>query len=168
MNIVKESLDFEREGTPFKKLNIGVKKSIENWLENHNIYNYVINEEENNYIYSKQNIFLHLCNLVKLPDYIQFFIVDGTFTIHRNKLISLKGCPINVLGSFSCHNNKLKSLDGCPELVKENFSCNDNLLTSLDGCPKLVGGNFYCKNNKVKFTRKDVLARCKVKGSISV
>lgn len=53
--------------------------------------------------------------------------------------------------------------------VEGDFDCsNCKDLKTLEGAPKEVEGDFNCSNCKGKFTKKDVLDICIVKGSINV
>jgi hypothetical protein len=52
--------------------------------------------------------------------------------------------------------------------VSGDFVCSQNKLQSLEGCPEVVGGDFFCSNNPGKFTKEQVRAVCKVKGTIYV
>ena len=53
--------------------------------------------------------------------------------------------------------------------VEGDFDCsNCKDLKTLKGAPKEVEGDFNCSNCKGKFTKKDVLDVCIVKGSINV
>lgn len=106
--------------------------------------------------------------LTKLP--LKFGKVTGDFTIWKNKLITLEGCPREVGGyfncsdqelttlegspievgeSFICSNNKLVSLEGAPREVVRSFGCSNNNLTTLEGAPIKVGENFYCSHNRL-------------------
>ena len=100
-------------------------KSINNWLQQYRIKNYVINEDLT--INVKGNVDLTYKNLDSFPTYIQFNFVDGIFDCSENKLISLRGCPRIVTGNFLCFNNKLDSLNNCPEEVYGRFFCHGNL-----------------------------------------
>jgi hypothetical protein len=75
-----------------------------------------------------------------------------------------------VDGEFICSNNKLTSLEGVPKEVNGDFGCYKNNLTSLKGIPGKVNGDFYCTNqkNNHKFTKEEIKAVCKVKGSIKL
>lgn len=66
-----------------------------------------------------------------------------------NDLISLKGCPKEVLGDFRCCNNRLKSLDYAPKAIKYNFDCSNNGLKSLQNAPQEVGFDFDCSYNEL-------------------
>ena len=86
------------------------KESIESWLKEMNIQNYVI--LENLSINVDDPVDLSNLNLKKIP--IQFNIVRGSFYCHDNKLKSLEEVPQEVEGIFSCFYNQLKSLEEVP------------------------------------------------------
>jgi len=142
MKIVKESISFKREENSHKALGIGNYNKIEQWLNNYkgDITNYIINDDLT--IDTEDDVWLNNKELIELPEYIQFNRIGGCFFIHNNDLISLRGCPIMVGISFYCHNNKLLSLDYCPKEIGKTarFTCNDNL---------------------VKFSKEEVMRRCK-------
>lgn len=46
-------------------------------------------------------------NKKKLPEYIQFGTIKGTFDISNNEMTSLRGCPKEVAGVFICEGNKI-------------------------------------------------------------
>jgi len=107
-----------------------------------------------------------LKQLQRLP--INFNKVSGDFTISRNKLTTLKGCPNEICGHFTCNENELISLEHSPQIIGGNYHCSYNKLTSLKGIPKevnnlscylneittledspIVRGNFFCNGNKI-------------------
>ena len=128
----------------------GVKKQsydqeIKSWCEEMGIQNYTINSKGEIDVDWRVN--LRDKNFEELP--YKFGTITGYFDIGSNpNLTSLKNCPDFVKGAFSC------SL--CPQL------------DSLEGCPKEVGGDFWGSGCKQKFTQKEVMSLCKVKGNIYV
>lgn len=120
------------------------KKDIKKWLDNYNIQNYTITE--NLVVNVKGNVDLRGLNLKNIP--IQFGKIEGYFDISENFLEVLYGCPFEVTGDFDCYKNKLISLKGAP-LEVLSFDCSHNLLTSLEGSPKIVKEMFRCSNNKL-------------------
>ena len=128
----------------------GVKKQsyeqeIKSLCEEMNIRNYTINSQGE--IDVDGYVYLGIKDFNELP--YKFGRVTGYFDIDYCKnLISLKNCPDEVGGGFSCRY--------CTKL------------DSLEGCPKEVGGTFYCRRCKRKFTPKEVMTLCKVKGDIVV
>ena len=158
---------------------------IAEWLTEHDIKNYTINDDFS--IDVNGNVNLELKDLTELPDHIQFGVVRGNFVCTDNNLASLRGVPRVVGQGFYCDINKLTSLEGAPEKVGEKFDCNYNQLSSLEGgpkevgesfyctrnkltsligAPKKVGGDFYCSNNKVRFTEDDVRRVCNVRKEV--
>jgi len=67
--------------------------------------------------------------ITKLPDYIKFNIIGGSFGISKNKLTTLKGCPRIVFGDFFANFNELTSLDYAPERVDGATWINNNKLS---------------------------------------
>jgi len=119
------------------------KESIESWLKEMNIQNYVI--LENLSINVDDPADLSNLNLKKIP--VQFNIVKG---------------------NFYCDHNQLETLEGAPQEVRGDFWCSRNQLKSLKGAPQKVGRDFYCSDNKTKFTVEDVKKVCNVKERIIV
>ena len=127
----------------------GVKKQsistedIESWCEEMNIENYTINSKGEIDVGGDVN--LSGRDFKELP--YKFGTVTGYFSLSSCKnLTSLKNCPNKVSRYFDA--------DGCSQLEL------------LEGCPMEVGGNFYCRWCKHKFTKKEVMSLCKVKGDI--
>ena len=145
MGIVREGLGFERKKDPHSAIGIGRRALIENWLEEMDIKNWVINEDYK--INIKGNLFLSLKTTKEFPSFIQFKNVFGDFFINGNKFISLRGCPYYIQGDFSCWNNNLDSLEYAPSYVE---------------------GFFACDQNRIKFTVEDVKKVCNVLGKIYV
>lgn len=73
----------------------------------------------------------------QLPDYIQFGIVRGTFTIqYCENLKTLRGCPVECT-AFNCRNcQSLETLEGGPKII-----CNHELYSypgyDCSDCPEL-------------------------------
>ena len=86
-------------------------------------------------------------NLTQLP--FRFRHVSRGFSISRNNLTTLIGCPESVgrPGSegwdFVCQQNNLTSLDGGPRVVRGNYFCHFNPLTSLNGFPERFIGSIF-------------------------
>ena len=119
---------------------------IDDWLKNHNVKNYTINEDLSVDVNGIVN--LASMGLVEIP--IRFGVVSGSFYCNGNKLlINLEGCPVEVGQDFNCMGNKLFTLKGCPIKIGGNFLCNNNKLTNLLGGPKEVGGGFFCYANEL-------------------
>lgn len=139
---------------------------IEEWLERHNINNFLIDEKLQVTVHGNVNLHSKL-NEKKLP--IKFKLVDGYFDISDNQLISLEGSPEVVtrdfncsknnleslfdgpkeVGDFDCSYNKLKNLSYAPKDVKGYFNCSNNDITSLKGSPRTIKGYFNCSHNKI-------------------
>jgi len=102
-----------------------LKKLINGWLQTHKVKNYVINDDLS--ISVNANVDLSFMNIIEFPSYIKFDKVSGYFDCSENKLISLRGCPREVIGNFYCYNNKIDSLNYCPEEVTGKFFCQGNL-----------------------------------------
>jgi hypothetical protein len=144
MNLVKESISFQRGIDPKVSLGIGQVDLIKKWLDEMGVKNYIINNDMT--IDANGAVDLDYKNLSSFPEYIRFNKVEG---------------------SFYCDNNNLTSLRGCPPVVKRGFYCSYNQLTSLEGCPSSVGRNFSCSNNETQFTKEEVEKYCKVGGIIN-
>ena len=160
--------------------------AIYNWLDEHNIKNYTINNGE---IDVDGDVDLSECGLIEFSSFIRFGIVKGDFYCNGNTLTTLKGVPKTVGGNFFCFNNHLTTLEGAPEKVgrdfictynklttlegsprevRGDFDCSHNNLTTLEGAPRKIGGAFFCNSNKTQFTEDDVRRVCKVKHEISI
>ena len=146
MNLVKESISFQRGNDPKNVLGIGQRHLIEAWMEEMDITNYFINDDMT---IDADRIFLKDHGLTQLPDYIQFNIINGYFNISYNELTTLRGCPIELKPNPS-------------RSFELNFRCNNNKLTSLEYCPKKIGGEFHCGNNYKSFSKRYVTKYCKV------
>ena len=143
------------------------REEVEDWLNEMEIKNYVINDDLT--VDVNNNVNISHKNLEEIP--VKFGIIIGDFNCHDNKLTSLEGCPqiVNsgfncsknnltnlegcpqiVNSSFNCSNNNLKSLKDCLEIINGSFNCNVNDLISLEYCPKIINGSFYCSSNGLK------------------
>jgi hypothetical protein len=74
--------------------------------------------------------------------------IDGDFDISENNLKSLEFGPKIVNGDYYCVVSKLVSLNGAPRKVK-TFSAVGNKLKTLDGIPKEIDGDCFLSNNKL-------------------
>ena len=135
-----------KEGFLRKNLGLGKDELIKNWLGEHKIKNYTINDDWT--IDVKGYVGLGWYKEEQLPDYIQFRKVSWDFYCMFSNLSSLKGCPEEVGGKFDCqYCRNLESLEGAPQEVGGSFHCNNCVnLKSLKGCPKEVGEDFNCIN----------------------
>lgn len=84
-------------------------------------------------------------NLTEIP--FSFGMVHGSFKCTHNKLVSLKGSPIEVLGEFDATFNKINSLKYSPKIVKMNFSVRANNLKTLEDGPEYVLNYQVTKND---------------------
>ena len=100
------------------------RTGVENWLDLYGVKNYTINEDLS--VDVNGDVDLFSSELIEIP--VRFGVVSGNFDCFKNKLQSLKNCPIEVGGDFSCFNNELLNLDGCPIKVGGNFYCGFNEL----------------------------------------
>ena len=175
MKLVREHI-FEKfidDSDPIEDMNIGLKPIIEKWIKENVIIfpvypqrhpnaagvpnrkaftinkNYTININHNCRINSDLK--------TNLPDYIQFNIIRGNFSIDMNaNITSLRGCPKLVKGDFQCSRTSIKNLIGGPKDVKGKYICSViPTLESLEGFPKHIGEYVAC-NNKAGLTMKDV------------
>jgi hypothetical protein len=114
------------------------KEEIENWLDQHDIKEYTINDDLT--VDVARSVFLFYDNLTEIP--IQFGVINGGFFCTNNKLKSLKGSPYIVNGSFHCQNNELINLDYCPKIITENFICSDNPIKNIKNFNSKIDGDF--------------------------
>ncbi len=113
------------------------KKEIIAWLKEWKINNYtLIKNREYGYVVDVHgSVIIAGTQLSQLR--VKFNHINGFFSIHRNKLISLKGCPESVSGFFSCEVNRLTSLEYSPKMA-DSLSCAYNKIVSLEGLsPKI-------------------------------
>lgn len=147
MKLVKEYINekFVEKSDPIWDMGIGKRDLIERWLKQHGFLRGSIINDDFTIDYHGMITFSHT-NINNFPDYIQFNVVDGDFSIQHNNFTTLKGCP---------------------KIVKGTFSCSNNLLTSLKYAPEYAG-QFFCHHNSKQFTRNEVLKYCKTSGYIHV
>jgi hypothetical protein len=107
------------------------RQEIEEWLDKHNITNYIINDDLT--VDVNDDVQLRGLRLTTLP--FQFGKITGYFDCASNKLTSLKNCPYYVDDDFYCFNNELTSLVFCPRYVGRKFYAQYNNLTS---CKELL------------------------------
>jgi hypothetical protein len=139
---VNEHLNFEKKKDSLSSLNVGKIHLIKSWLDEMGVKDYTINPDLTIDVYGTVN--LSYKKLDKFPSYIKFNHINDNFYCHNNQLISLKGCPNEILGTFTCENNQL---------------------INLEGCPKFVRGDFMCYGNKIEFTIKNIREHCDVRPS---
>jgi hypothetical protein len=144
---------FTEDSDPIADMNIGLRHQITQWLKKMDIENYTINKDFTINVNGDVRLHAKLGEETQLPKYIKFNIIYGKFLIYRNKLTTLKGCPVKVVGSNDTWGS---------------FRCYNNNLTSLKYAPKYVEGDFDCRNNPGNFTREDVKKVCKVGRDIEI
>ena len=144
--LVRESIGFERYRDPKSALGLSIRPEIEEWLEKNKI-KHLCKINDNNTIDCINFFTLTEQRITELPEFIRFNIASDGFSVSKNRLTTLRGCPKIVKGDFYCYSNALKTLEFAPEEV---------------------GGDFYCENNAVLFTEDEVRAACKVEGRINV
>ena len=123
------------------------KVVIYNWLDEHEIKNYTLNDRGE--VDVDGGVDLRKKGLKEFPSFIQFGIVKGFFDCSYNNLTSLKGAPKEVGSKFDCRYNELISLEESPKEVGEDFYCQGNNLTTLKGAPNRVNGYFNCTFNNL-------------------
>ena len=74
---------------------------------------------------------------------------NGSFSINKQNLDSLIGCPEHIMGEFSCHDNNLTNLIGGPQSIDGSYLCYRNSLTDLVGCASHIGGSLYFHRNPI-------------------
>ena len=111
-----------KEGFLRKNLGLGKEALIKNWLDEHGIKKYTINDD---LTIDADKVDLRQLGIDELPEYIKFNKVKGFFILAEcPNLISLRGCPKKIDGNFNInYNQKLTSLDGFPEKITGNISC---------------------------------------------
>ena len=132
------------------------KEKIEDWLNKHEIKNYIINDDLT--VDVNGDVRLEGRGIKKIP--FKFNKVIGDFNIGINYLTTLNGSPEIVSGDFFCNLNKLKTLEYSPKEVGGSFDCSSNELITLIGCTQEIGISFGCSSNKLtslKYSPKKVL-----------
>ena len=78
--------------------------------------------------------------LTKIP--LKFGKVSRSFDCSYNKLVSLKGSPVETGGSFSCDHNYLTTFIGGPKIVLgEHIWFQENKIKDFNGFPVAPHGN---------------------------
>jgi len=121
------------------------EEDIQAICKRYGIENYTINEDGS--IDVDDNVYMMHRQIDKLP--LKFRNVTGSFNCARNKLTTLKGCPISVDDSFYCYNNELTSLEGGPESIGGDFDCCHNKIVTFEHLPYSIGGDFLCFGNPI-------------------
>jgi hypothetical protein len=128
MNLVREHINekfIDSESDPIHDMHIGTYDMIKKWLDKMDIKNYIINNDLTIDVDGQVNLLGR--RLTKIPSFIQFNKVRSYFSIARNQLISLRGCPYYVGNNFYCDFNELKSLKYMPKYIGNYLFCNNNL-----------------------------------------
>lgn len=108
-------------------MNIELETLIKEWLNNHGITDYKLDDEYRILVYD-----VEITVDGNLPEYINFkkaryFTLYGT-----ENTTSLCGCP-EIVAQFSCRNCKnLKTLEGCPRIIYRNFVVENNGIENLE------------------------------------
>jgi len=144
--LVKEAIGFERFRDPKSALGLSIRPEVEAWIAQYK-FEYCCKINDNNTIDCTGFFVFNNHDITEFPEYIRFNVAHDGFSISKNKLTTLRGCPKIVKGDFYCYSNNLKSLEFAPEEV---------------------GGGFFCENNAVLFTEDDVKAVSKVGEKINV
>jgi len=113
-------------------LNVGKIQVIHNWLNDHNINGYKINDDLT--ITVSGGVYLAYNILNELPYFINFSIVNGDFQCDSCNLTTLRGCPLEVYGSFDCTDNGLNNLDYAPKKITGNFIAGVNTELTKEIC----------------------------------
>ena len=87
--------------------------------------------------------------------------------LSRKDVKKLPDGSFDVKGSVDLSNLKLKKIPVTFNKVHGSFFCFNNMLETLENAPKYVGRDFYCAGNNKKFTQKEVLRVCEVKGGVA-
>lgn len=125
------------------------REDIISWLIKYNINDYdLVADQKYGFVVNVfSDVEITYKKLVKIM--VKFNIVEGSFILACNQLITLEGCPKEVQGVFNVYHNKLKDLNFCPSKITGAMEISNNNLTSLKGCPSEIGGYFSCAQNKL-------------------
>jgi len=164
--LVREYISFQRGGEPKRTLGIGAYHLIEEWLKDHEVYNYTINDDMTIDVEGTVDFTNRGAKIYDgLPEYINFNKIRGNFWAYQNDLISLRGVPEIVTKSFSCSQNSLTSFEHCPTFIGKDFFCYKNKFTSLDFFPKYVGHDIEIDDS---FTEEEIRNICNVGNDIII
>ena len=136
---------FTDESDPIKDLGIGKRRLIEMWLQTWNIKNYTINKDLTIDVNDTVNMVYQ--QIEKLPYYIQFGIIKGSFFCNNCGLITFKGMPHTIKGILGCAGNKIKTLKYMPKEIERSL---------------------FIDRNPIKFTENEIRSLCNVKGDVYV
>jgi hypothetical protein len=157
MKIVKEHIILEKfteDSDPIHDMGIGTKYLIQKWLDyyNHQKLSIPSLKYKSSFLWKSKinddltidilgSIDLNSVGLKKLPSYIKFNIIYGSFHINWNNFVNMKNFPKEIKGDFYVNGNPIVSLEGCPKIVTNSFDISE-----------------CCT-----FTEKDILNVCKTK-----
>jgi hypothetical protein len=162
---IHEELRFERTGDVKKGLGLGKRERIEDWLEEMNVNNYIINDDLS--IFLKKHLRIMKVDIRELPSYINFSVCDGYFYMGYCQLISMRGFPRHISNYFDVPNNLFKDFKGGPTYVTGSINVSNNpLLVSLKGAPTHVGGDAYMINTGLDMPHEEIKERLGIKGHV--
>jgi len=150
IKIVREHINekFTEDSDPIHDMGIGYRRFIEKWLKEHDINDYIINNDLT--IDLDHSLSFYFEPTSNLPKYIQFNHVNGEVNLTSTGVTSLRGFPKTIKGSLYLGRNNLKSLKYCPQGEINSLMIFKNSITSLKGCPSKIYNNFNCTNNPLK------------------
>jgi len=153
MSFTKNSYD------KLNNLNVGKIAMIRQWLQNHAVCNYIINDDLSIDVNENVNFWKGRLEGFEIPIFIQFNLVKGFFNVNKNNLTTLRGCPKKVLQWFSCEENNLENLDYAPKFIEQGFYGNLNNKITEDMCRKYINsstirGSFHTDSYNVDNNRR--------------
>lgn len=126
MKLVREYIEFERTGDPFKDLDLGIEGKIDMWMTEMGFHpdKYEINDDLTIDVFGDAK--LTNANLERLPKYIKFGRIGGGFYAGGNPWQSLEGFPNEVLGDLQLkspatpahYNENIFAIDEIEKLIK--------------------------------------------------
>ena len=119
---------------------------IDNICIKYRIHDYTINQDGSINVDNEVNI--NNKYLLKLP--LNFSKVNGNFDCSENKLVSLKGSPIEITKGFYATFNKLTSLENGPKKVSLRYWVQNNNLRDMYGFPEHFDGEVYTFKNPIQ------------------
>jgi hypothetical protein len=140
MKLINENINhkFERNKSgKIDSLGIGKISLIKIWLNDHEIENYIINDDFS--IDVMGSVDLQFQNISEIPLYIQFGNIRGNFKLGRSSMKTLKGLPRWVQLNVRIFNDNLSSLKYAPDEIDGVFSIvfyND--IDKLEWSPKFI------------------------------
>ena len=150
MKPIKEYLN---EGLIKKQAGMDMRSKIEAWLKEHNINDYVLNDDltidyhPEVFRGSKDKFYmldLSNYNETELPSYIQFGEIGGSFRMKNSQIASFNGFPKKCIRLNLSNCQRITSLVGCPDVTDNIDVSRCTNLTSLEGLPKKISHSFNC------------------------